>query len=570
MFNHKELNIPDQHGVYQYYDKQNTLIYVGKAKSLLKRVGSYFTGDKDNKTQSLVKSICDIKWIITNSEFESLQLENSLIKQHQPKYNILLKDDKTYPYIVIKNENFPRIYYTRKKLDDSSEYFGPYPSSKYCDSLISLIEDLYPLRTCSLNLSLDNISSGKFKSCIQKEIGKCLAPCISLQTKDNYDRSINSIRKILNGDIDSVIKMLNILIESNANKLQFEICQSLKNKLDIISAYKSKFQITQSIGDKEVYIIKSDENSFWINYTFVKDGLINKSINHKIDRKLNETEEEVLSHYILYLRGKYKKTGELISNISVLNSSTDELLINSCLRDLKHFILLHKISEPTTKEVLMSGIQSDLRLKDTPIHIECFDNSNLSGTNPVSSVVVFRNGEPSKKEYRWFNIDLGKPDDYETMYQAVIKRYKGVSDLPQLIIIDGGKGQLSSAVKALKDLCIYGQVSIISIAKKLEEIYYPDDSLPLYLNKRSYTLRLIQQIRDEAHRFGIEKHRNKRSKSMLESELDKIHGLGSISKEKLLTKYKSMSDIRLTSNEEITELLGKKIGNYLISYLIQY
>jgi len=517
MFNYKELNIPTNPGVYQFFDKDGKIIYVGKAKSLINRVSSYFTGDKDGKTKSLVSNIHSMKWIVTNSELESLQLENVLIKENQPKYNILLKDDKTYPYIVIKNENFPRVFSTRKRLSNADEYFGPYPSSKYCDTLIELIEDLYPLRNCNLNLTQKNITSGKFKSCLQKEIGKCEAPCVSLQTESNYNRNITSIRKILSGDIDVIIDILNRLIKTNADKLQFEICQSLKEKVDIITSYKNKFQISKDIGNKEIFVIQSDDKYFWVNYTFLNQGLITKSMNHKIDRILDETESDVLSHHILNMRDKFKLSSDnLVTNIdTTISKKSDDVVLNICMRDLKHFIIISKLSEPTTKETLLSGVQKDLNLQYEPIHIECFDNSNLVGTDPVSSVVVFKDGKPSKKDYRYYNIDVNGPNDYETMYLAVKKRYEKCIEIPQLIVIDGGKGQLSSAVKALKEIGLYGKTSIISIAKKLEEIYYPDDSVPLYLNKRSYTLKLIQQIRDEAHRFGISKHRNKRSKSML-------------------------------------------------------
>lgn len=566
LINYKSFNIPDTHGVYQYYDKQNTLIYVGKAKSLIKRISTYFTGEKDGKTEALVKNISDIKWIITNSEFESLQLENLLIKQHQPKYNILLKDDKTYPYIVIKNEPFPRVFVSRQKFDDSSEYYGPFPSSKYCDTLISIIEDLYPLRNCNLNLTKSNIDKKKFTSCLQKEIGKCDAPCIGLQDESTYIRNIKDIRNILLGDIDSLVKHIKKLILLYADQFQYEACHSLKQKIDTLVNYKSKFAVSKDIGNKEVYVIMQDEKNFFVNHTYINQGLIVRSLNQKIEKKLDESEEDVLHHFMFYIRDKFKvKSNNVITN---LNSSDNVIMI--CQRDLKHFILLNKLKEPTTKDTILEGVQKDLRLTSLPLHIECFDNSNLVGTNPVSSVVVFKNGEPSKKDYRWYNIDVNGPDDYETMYLSVKKRYENNNDLPQLIVIDGGKGQLSSAVKALRELDIYGKVSIISIAKKLEEIYYPNDSVPMYINKRSYTLKLIQQLRDEAHRFGIEKHRNKRSKSMLESELDKIYGLGEKSKEKLLSKYKSVSEIKLASNDELITLLGKKIGGYLISYFISY
>ena len=574
-------NIPDKAGIYQYYDKNQDLLYVGKAKNLKKRVSSYFTKTQEHgKTKVLVGKIQDIKYVVVATEMDALLLENNLIKKHQPKYNVMLKDGKTYPWICIKNELFPRIFQTRTVIKDGSEYFGPYASVRLVQTILEFFHQLYPLRNCNLNLSEQNIKNEKFKVCLEYHLKNCLGPCIGEQKNKDYLLAIDHIRQIITGDVRSVIEHLKDSMKKFSANLEFEKAQSVKEKITLLDNYQSKSTIVNpKINDVDVFTIISDEDTAFVNFLKIKSGAIIQAHTLELSKKLNETEEELLQLAIIELRQRFNSTSKDIYCSHSLENVWEDLsitipkigdkkkLIDLSLRNAKYMLLdkqkqqINNIDRQDNKRVL-EQLQKDLRLKDRPRHIECFDNSNLQGTSAVAACIVFKNGKPSKKDYRHFNIKtVVGPDDFASMEEVIFRRYKRLleeeEDLPELIVIDGGKGQLSAAVKSLEKLKLRGKIAIIGIAKRLEEIYFPGDSLPLYLDKRSESLKLIQQLRDEAHRFGITHHRNKRSKISLENSLDKIEGIGPKTVELLITHFGSVKKVMEAKKVELIQLIGK-------------
>lgn len=580
----KELvnQLPTQPGIYQYYDKDGKLLYVGKAKNLKKRVASYFNKKQTQaKTRVLVKKIFDIQTVVVESEMDALLLENNLIKKYQPRYNILLKDDKTYPWICIKNERFPRVFSTRKLLKDGSEYFGPYTSLRLLRTLLDFTRQLYPLRNCNYALTEENIEKQKFKVCLEYHIGNCKAPCVAKQTESDYNTSIQHIRQILKGDIRSVIRHLKALMQSFAKDLAFEQAQIVKEKIDLIENYQAKSTIVNpKINDVDVFSIVSDESYAYVNFLKVASGAIIQAHSLELKKKLDETDEALLAIAITELRQRFNSTSKVAYvsiplateweglKISVPKIGDKHKLVALSYRNAKHLQQdrLRK-NEQTRARLdnrrLMEQIQSDLHLKSKPTHIECFDNSNIQGSNPVAACVVFKNGKPSKKEYRHFNIKtVVGPDDFASMEEVVYRRYKRLQDegrdLPQLIVIDGGKGQLSSAVKSLEQLGLMGQIAIIGIAKKLEEIYFPGDSVPLYLDKRSESLKVIQQLRNEAHRFSIKHHRNQRSKDALHTALDNVAGIGPKTIQKLIRQFGSVKRILEADEKALISVVGQE------------
>ena len=583
------LQLPDSPGVYRYYNKEGKIIYVGKAKSLKKRVTSYFTKPSpyNRKTFKLVSEINAIEITVVHTEFDALLLENSLIKEYQPKYNILLKDDKSFPYIVITKERFPKIYSTRRIIPKYGEYFGPFTSVKAMNNVLELIRKLYKVRTCNLNLSQSNIDQKKFKVCLEYHIGNCLGPCVGLQTEENYLEEIDQAKQILKGQLSIVNSNFRRQMTGFAENLEFEKAQLIKDKIDLLDKFQLKSNIVNpKITNTEVFSIITGINHSYINYLNVEEGSIRASETLSVMVKLDESPQEILEYVIPILRQKYSShASEIISNIECelwgdVTISVPQIGDKKRLLDLsiKNALQFKKMKEETKEqkksksEVVLDIIKNDLHLKELPQHIECFDNSNIQGTNPVASMVCFLKGKPAKKEYRHFNIKtvIG-PDDFSSMKEIVYRRYKRLLDekksLPQLIVIDGGKGQLSAACESLKTLGIYGKVAIIGIAKRLEEIYYPEDPLPLYINKKSPSLTLLQFLRDEAHRFAITFHRLKRSNEATKSALDEIQGIGPKSKEILLNKYKSVKRIKETSLEDLTELIGQQKANILYSYI---
>ena len=574
-------NIPDKAGVYQYYDKNQDLLYVGKAKNLKKRVSSYFTKTQEHgKTKVLVGKIQDIKYVVVATEMDALLLENNLIKKHQPKYNVMLKDGKTYPWICIKNELFPRIFQTRTVIKDGSEYFGPYASVRLVQTILEFFHQLYPLRNCNLNLSEQNIKNEKFKVCLEYHLKNCLGPCIGEQKNKDYLLAIDHIRQIITGDVRSVIEHLKDSMKKFSANLEFEKAQSIKEKITLLDNYQSKSTIVNpKINDVDVFTIISDEDTAFVNFLKIKSGAIIQAHTLELSKKLNETEEELLQLAIIELRQRFNSTSKDIYCSHSLENVWEDLsitipkigdkkkLIDLSLRNAKYMLLdkqkqqINNIDRQDNKRVL-EQLQKDLRLKDRPRHIECFDNSNLQGTSAVAACIVFKNGKPSKKDYRHFNIKtVVGPDDFASMEEVIFRRYKRLleeeEDLPELIVIDGGKGQLSAAVKSLEKLKLRGKIAIIGIAKRLEEIYFPGDSLPLYLDKRSESLKLIQQLRDEAHRFGIMHHRKKRGKDSLGTSLDKIEGIGPKTVELLITNFGSVKKVMEAKKEELIQLIGK-------------
>ncbi len=576
-------NIPHKPGIYQYFDVDDKLLYIGKAKDLRNRVGSYFVTDKqvNGKTRALVSKIRRIQFTIVDTEIDAWLLENSLIKKHQPRYNIMLKDDKTYPWIVIKNEPFPRIFPTRKVIKDGSTYFGPYASVGMMHVILELIKETYPLRTCNLSLTPENINAGKFKVCLEYQIGNCKGPCQNYQSLADYDTSIAEIKDILSGKISNVIKDVKLIVKTAAEQLNFELAHNYQRKLAILERYQSKSTVVNSaLTDLDVVSIASDERYAFVNYLKVMNGSIIQTQTIEIKKRLEESDEELLSIAIAEFRVKFKSTSrETIVPFEIPLDDQNIKLTVPKLGEKKKLLELsqknvlffkkeklnqyEKLNPELRVERLLTQMKKDLRLTQLPYHIECFDNSNFQGAYPVSAIVVFRDGRPSKKDYRHFNVKtVVGPDDFATMAEAVYRRYKRLLEenqsLPQLIIIDGGKGQLSSAVSSLKRLGIEKQVTIIGIAKRLEELYYPNDSLPLYLDKKSETLKIIQQLRDEAHRFGITFHRKKRDQGTLKTELEEIAGIGKTTADKLLTHFRSVKKIKEASAEELAKVLNKK------------
>lgn len=574
--------MPQKPGVYQYFNDEGVILYVGKAKNLKKRVSSYFTKNHDSgKTTILVRQIADIKTIVVNSEIEALLLENNLIKKYQPKYNIMLKDDKTYPWICIKNERFPRIFSTRKVVKDGSFYFGPYASVKMLNTILDLIKQLYPLRNCNYNLSEENIKNKKFKVCLEYHIGNCLGPCVDNQDETSYNETIQHIKAIIKGNINSVTKHLKPLMEEYAAKLEFEKAQLIKEKIELLENYQSKsVVVSPTINDVDVFSVISDEKYGYVNYLKVINGAIIQGHTIELKKKLDETDDELIQMGIAELRQRFdSQSKEVIvpfkpelddESIKFLipQRGDKKKLLELSERNAKYYRLERNkqkanVSPTKHSDRILERMQKDLRMPEKPIHIECFDNSNIQGTNPVAACVVFKDAKPSKRDYRHFNIKTVEgPDDFASMEEVIYRRYKRLKEekqpLPQLIIIDGGKGQLSSAVKSLDKLDLRGKITIIGIAKKLEEIYFPNDSIPLYLDKKSESLKLIQYLRNEAHRFGITHHRNRRSKGAIKSELAEVEGIGYKTAQQLLWKFKSVARVKKASLEELEATISKK------------
>lgn len=584
-FDHKKAlaDIPHKPGVYQYFDAEGTLIYIGKAKDLRNRVGSYFNQDNqmNGKTRVLVSKIRRISFTIVDTEIDAWLLENSLIKKHLPRYNILLKDDKTFPWIIIKKEPFPRIYWTRKMVKDGSTYFGPYASVGMMHTILDLIKETYTLRTCNLPLSPQNINEGKFKVCLEYQIGNCKGPCQNYQSQADYDQNIEEIKDILNGKIGSVIREVKQVVKKAADDLNFELAHNYQKKLAVLEKYQSKSTVVNSaITNVDVVSIASDERYAFVNYLKVMNGSIIQTQTIEIKKRLDETDEELLTIAITEFRTKFRSTSkEIIVPFSIpLNDQNLKFTVPK-LGEKKKLLELseknvfffkkeklnqyEKLNPDLRTDRILSQMQKDLRLTQLPQHIECFDNSNFQGKYPVSAIVVFKDAKPSKKDYRHFNVKTVEgPNDFATMEEAVYRRYKRMLEeeqtLPQLIIIDGGKGQLSSALSSLKKLGIDKKVTVIGIAKRLEELYYPGDSFPLYLDKKSETLKIIQQLRDEAHRFGITFHRKKRDQGTLKTELEIIPGIGKTTADKLLVRFKSVKRIKEAKQDELAEILNLK------------
>ncbi|MFO8235117.1 MAG: excinuclease ABC subunit UvrC [Bacteroidales bacterium] len=583
--------LPERPGIYQFYDSKERVIYVGKAKNLKKRVASYFNKRQyeNHKLKILIDRIRDLQYIVVDTESDALLLENNLIKKYQPKYNVQLKDDKTFPWICIKNEPFPRVFSTRNIVKDGSEYYGPYTSSNMVRILLDLIRKLYPLRTCRYNLTQENINAGKFRPCLEYHIGNCKAPCVDNQSEAEYNANLESIRKILKGNVQEVIQYMESLMWKFSRQYQFEEAQSLKEKTDILRKYKSRSTIVNpNVTNIDIFGVLMEKNRIYVNYLKVLSGQIVQSHTVEVKRQLQEDPEELLPLVIIDIREKTRSESREIVlpfrvdfplenlKVTVPKRGDKKKLLDLAERNLKYYHMERMkkkelIEKKFDKKKILEQLQSDLGMTTLPVHIECFDNSNIQGTNPVASCVVFKEGKPSKKDYRHYNIrNVEGPDDFASMEEVVFRRYKRIldegDDLPQLIIIDGGKGQLSSAMKSLDRLGLRDEISIIGIAKKLEEIYFPNDSVPLYLDKSSHSLKLIQQLRDEAHRFGITFHRQKRSQNFTTTELENIKGIGGKTARELLSNFKSVDRIKKLTQDQIAEVIGpakaKKIYDY--------
>ena len=571
--------LPHAPGVYQYYDKQEKILYIGKAKDLKKRVSSYFNKTHDNaRTRLLVQKIVTIKHIVVDTETDALLLENNLIKKYQPRYNVLLKDDKSYPWICIKNERFPRVFMTRRLIKDGSEYFGPYTQMRTVQTLLELIRGLYPMRNCNYDLSPEKIEAGKFKFCLEYHLGNCAGPCEGVFLASEYQNNIDAIRQLLKGNFKESLQTFKSQMNDHAAALEFESAQRIKEKIDILQNYQAKSTVVSpKIVDTEVYTIRSDEDFAYVNFLQISFGSIIRSHTLELKKKLDETDQELLELAIVELRQRFSLNAATILVpfkvqtpegivVQIPKQGDKKQLIDLSLRNAKYYRLDRlkqaKIVDPDRHEKrIMAQIKADLRLSVEPRHIECFDNSNLQGTNPVAACVVFKNGKPAKKEYRKFHIKTVEgPDDFASMEEVVYRRYKRLLDekqpLPDLVIVDGGKGQLSSALKSIDQLELRGKIAVIGIAKRLEELFYPNDPIPLYLSKTSETLKVIQQLRNEAHRFGISFHRNQRSKGALTSVLEDIPGIGEKTIVDLLTAFKSPSRVQKASFSEISAVIG--------------
>ncbi|SNR53853.1 excinuclease ABC subunit UvrC [Flavobacterium sp. ov086] len=581
--------LPDNPGVYQYYDKDGKILYVGKAKNLKKRVSSYFNKIHDTaKTNVLVKKIVTIKHIVVPTETDALLLENNLIKTLQPRYNVLLRDDKSYPWLCIKKEPFSRIFSTRRMVKDGSEYFGPYTSFKTVHTILDLIKELYPLRTCNFDLSKSNIESGKFKVCLEYHIGNCKGPCEGLESLEDYQRQVDAIREILKGNFKESMKDFKRLMTQYAQDLRFEEAQKIKEKIEVLENYQSRSTIINpKITNIDVFSIVSDESAAYVNFLQISHGSIIRSHTLEIKKKLDETDEELLELAIIELRERFQLLSKEIivpfeidlgENIktTVPQLGDKKQILDLSIRNAKFYRIeqlkqLQIVDPDRHTNRIMAQMQKDLRLPVEPRHIECFDNSNIQGTNPVAACVVFKDGKASKKDYRHFNVKTVEgPDDFASMTEIVYRRYKRLLDekepLPQLIIIDGGKGQLSAALKSIDELGLRGKIAIIGIAKRLEELFYPGDSIPLYLDKKSETLKVIQQLRNEAHRFGITFHRDKRSKAALNSSVESIPGIGEKTMLTLIQHFKSVKRLKLASEKEISDVIGVSKAKKIVDF----
>lgn len=582
--------VPTSPGVYQYFDKNGTIIYIGKAKNLKKRVSSYFNRNLDSgKTKVLVKKIVDIKYIVVNTETDALLLENNLIKKYKPRYNILLKDDKSYPWICIKKEPFPRVFTTRRLIKDGSDYFGPYTSFRVMYTLLDLIKELYPLRNCTYDLSKQSLEKKKYKVCLEYHLGNCLGPCVQKESEEDYNQYISEIKNILKGNIKTVIKELEKIMFAFANELKFEEAENIKQKIDSLANYHAKSAVVSpTVHNVDVVTLVEDEKSAFVNYFKVNNGSIIQGYTIEVKKRLDESPEAILPIVLMEMRTRFgDESKEILSDIpfefkyqdvklSVPIRGDKKTLVDLSKRNAKFYRLekmkQEKIKNPEAHtERILKTIQKDIRLQSLPTHIECFDNSNFQGTNAVAACVVFKNGKPSTKEYRNFNIKTVEgPDDFASMEEVVYRRYKRLVEeeepLPQLIVIDGGKGQLHSAVKSLDKLNLRGKIAIIGIAKRLEEIFFPGDSIPIYLDKRSESLRVIQHLRNEAHRFGITHHRNKRSKNAIQSELTEIPGIGEKTTIDLIKLFKSVKRVKEASEKELIEAVGVSKAKLVFKY----
>lgn len=583
--------LPDRPGVYQYYDTEGKLLYVGKAKNLKKRVSSYFHKEQyeNGKTAMLVSKIADIRYIVVATELEALLLENTLIKQYQPRYNIKLRDDKTYPWICISNERFPRVFSTRNVVDDGSLYFGPYASVKVMNTALEFFRKLFPLRTCRFNLSPENIEKKKFKICLEYHIGNCKGPCEGLQGEAEYNEAIASIHHIIKGNIGGVIRSIRAQIQEHARELRFEAAHALKVKLEMLERYQAKSTVVNpAIDNVDVFAFVAEEKAAFVNFLKVSNGCIVQGHTIELRKTLDETPVELLETAIAEMRSRFNSSSaEIIVpfaletempgiEITIPQRGDKKKLLELSERNLDVYLKekarQESLTDPErhTRRILQT-MMKDLRLKEEPRHIECFDNSNFQGDFAVSAMTVFKDAKPSKKDYRHFNVQTVQgPDDFATMEEVIYRRYKRVQEeaqaMPQLIVIDGGKGQLSAAVTSLEKLGLMGSVAIIGIAKRLEEIYYPGDSVPLYLDKKSETLRIIQHIRDEAHRFGITHHRKKRSKGTIKTELTGIDGISDSTAKKLLSAFKSVKQIRETTEPELAAVVGPAKAKLVFTY----
>lgn len=582
--------IPTDPGVYRYYDDKGEIIYVGKAKNLKRRVSSYFNKQQSGKVKVLVSRIADIKFIVVDNEMEALLLENNMIKQYKPRYNIMLKDDKTYPWICVKNERFPRVYLTRKKVNDGSIYFGPYPSVMTARTLLEMLRQLYPIRNCKLILKEENINNGHYRPCLEYHIGNCKAPCDGSISEDDYREMIQNIKRVIKGNIQEVLKDMKAQMMDHASRLEFEQAQVIKDKYDILENYHAKSVVcSNSLFDMEVFSYEDAGNSFYVNYMKIVEGAIIQSHSFEIKRKLDETPEELLSMAIVEVRQMMESHN--IKEIIVPTDLDIKLegvkftipqrgekldILELSQRNAKQYRLdtekLRTLVDPErhTKRIL-NQMKDDLNLPVLPEVIECFDNSNFQGDYAVAAMTQFVNAKPNKSGYRHFNIKTVEgPNDFASMEEIVYRRYKRLLDegqrLPDLIVVDGGKGQLSSAVKILQQLGLYGKISIIGIAEKLEEIYFPGDSIPLYIDKRSETLKVIQHIRDEAHRFGITHHRKKFEKGFIHSELNDIKGIGKQTAEKLMLELKSVKNIKDSDLDTLEKIIGKAKAGIIYNY----
>ncbi|HRX93377.1 MAG TPA: excinuclease ABC subunit UvrC [Chitinophagaceae bacterium] len=584
--------IPHQPGIYKYFDKSGEILYVGKAKDLRKRVGSYFTKTFTGyKTHELVRRINHIEFMIVNSEQDAFLLENTLIKQYQPRFNINLKDDKSYPFIVIKKEPFPRVFLTRKKLNDGSEYLGPYTSVKKVRELLNFIKQTIQLRSCSLNLTENNIKKKKFKLCLEYHLGNCKGPCEGLQTTEDYDESLVQLKNLLRGNLAPVIRHFKKEMAGHAETLEFEKAEQIRSKISFLENYQSKSVVANAVkGDMDVFSLLKENNIAYVNYLMVRNGTVIQTQTSKVESKLDETEEELLVFSIVHMRATFNSDAREIIVPFRIDFPQNEILVTvpragdkKKLLDLSQKNVSHFIEELKNKKRINTGtakkdkhkileqLQADLQLKDFPGHIECFDNSNFQGSFPVSAMVCFRNGEPSKQDYRRFNIKTVKGiNDFASMKETVYRRYKRLleeeQDFPQLIVIDGGKGQLNAAREAIIELNALGKTTLVGLAKNEEEIFFSGDSIPLKLPYNSESLKLIRRIRDEVHRFGITFHRQKRSKGTFKNELEDIPGIGKNTADQLLKAFRSVKNIRKTELGELEKLVGKAKAKLVLDH----
>jgi len=587
-------DLPDKPGIYQFSDKEDHIIYVGKAKSIKKRVSSYFTKERfeNGKTALLVRKIEALKYIVVDTELEALLLENSLIKKYQPKYNIQLKDDKSFPWICIKNERFPRVFSTRTIVNDGSEYFGPYASVKMMNAILELVKRLHKLRNCNYNLSPENIDKKKFSVCLEYHIGNCLGPCENLQDESSYNESVTNIRDIINGNLSSVIRYFKTLMKSYAENYEYENAQAVKEKIELIEKYKGKSTVVNpKIHNVDVFSIAANDKRGYVNYMRMIRGAIVQAHTVELKKKLDETDAELLSMAIIELRQRFGSSAKEIllpfdagladyykhsARFIIPKRGDKKRLLDLSQRNARYYMMDKERAEKKTTDKnrhsrILNQMKKDLRLKNIPDYIECIDNSNIQGTNPVAALVVFKNAKPAKRDYRHFNIKTVEgPDDFASMEEVVMRRYsrliKERKPMPQLLLIDGGKGQLNSALKSLKQLKLQGKISVIGIAKRLEELYYPNDPVPLYLDKKSETLKVLQHLRNEAHRFGITHHRKKRLKGTITSELTKIEGIGTSTAQVLLRKFKSVKGVKAATKEELVPEIGMAKGALVFNY----